>query len=195
MASGPLVYFAGVGTVVAALGVGFGGAVMLTNSTPVHKEPAAAFAKRDLPVQPPVAEAPVPTATIAPISPIPKKIEEVSALQFAPPSPPPGLPVPRPTIAPDGPSIAAAAPKPATPRAYSPPPGARTNSSPPAPTVRAAPRGREIRPIPNPERRGPVQLAERGKRIVEFDTEDGYGRMSYAQPERRREGFFGFFGD
>src|SRR4051812_39459515 len=44
-----VMYFAGVGTVVLSLGVGFGSALMLTRSGPIQKEQPAAFANRELP--------------------------------------------------------------------------------------------------------------------------------------------------
>ena len=59
MASPVVVYFAGIGTVVAALSIGFGSAIMLTSTTPVQKVPPAAFAKREQPVEP---QAPAPVA-------------------------------------------------------------------------------------------------------------------------------------
>lgn len=52
MASRLFVYFAGMGTVIAAFSVGFAGALMLTYTTPTHKESPAAFAKRESPVEP-----------------------------------------------------------------------------------------------------------------------------------------------
>jgi hypothetical protein len=63
MASPVVVYFAGIGTVVAALGIGFGSAIMLTSTTPVQKVPPAAFAKKEQPVEP---QAPAPVAVVAP---------------------------------------------------------------------------------------------------------------------------------
>ena len=53
MATSASIYFAGVATVVVAIGAGFGGALMLTHTSPAHKEPASGFAKRDEPVQSP----------------------------------------------------------------------------------------------------------------------------------------------
>jgi hypothetical protein len=63
MASPVVVYFAGIGTVVAALTIGFGSAIMLTNTTPVQKVPPAAFAKREQPLEP---QAPAPVTAVAP---------------------------------------------------------------------------------------------------------------------------------
>jgi hypothetical protein len=63
MASPVIVYFAGIGTVVAALSIGFGSALMLTATKPVQKEPAAAYAKRDQPVIEPQA---APVVAVAP---------------------------------------------------------------------------------------------------------------------------------
>jgi hypothetical protein len=65
MAAPVVVYFAGIGTVVAALSIGFGSALMLTSTTPVQKVPPAAFAKREQPVEP-QAPAPAPVAVVAP---------------------------------------------------------------------------------------------------------------------------------
>jgi hypothetical protein len=52
-------YFAGMATVVAAIGAGFGGGIMLTSATAV-KEPSAAVAK-EAKAEPKIAEAPRPT--------------------------------------------------------------------------------------------------------------------------------------
>lgn len=191
MASRAVVYFAGVGTVVAALGVGFGGAVFLASTTPLHKEPAAAFSKRGIPLhQTQQAQAARPaevSPTIASVPPVPKKIEEVAALQFAPPTKQP-VTATRPSIATDPTPALLATPKPTAP----PSSVAASPSSPPAQAVRAAPKVKEIKPIRNPERRGAVQFADRGRSTVDFDTDDGYGRMSFAQPERRHHRLFGF---
>jgi hypothetical protein len=102
MASPVVVYFAGIGTVVAALGIGFGSAIMLTSTTPVQKVPPAAFAKREQPVEPqtpapaPAAVAPAPVADspddgltgLAPpltASPVPKAAAVTPALALNPP--------------------------------------------------------------------------------------------------------------
>lgn len=109
MPSRTIVYFAGMGTVVAALGVGFGFAIMLTKTTPVHKEPAAGYAKREQPVEPPVAPAVAVTAPAQAVEsppddamaglgppitalPIPKTDEVTRALASNPPSADPSPP-------------------------------------------------------------------------------------------------------
>src|SRR5215204_3945956 len=94
MATPAALYFAGIGTVVGALTLGFSGALMLISVQPVHKEAPAGFAKRDQPVN--VQTAPVqaettgearPRAASADIVPaMPTKAEEVVALQFALPN-------------------------------------------------------------------------------------------------------------
>jgi len=52
------------GTVVVAIGLGFAGAMVLTSTQPVHKEPPAGFAKREQPI-----EAPTPAVAPAPAEP------------------------------------------------------------------------------------------------------------------------------
>jgi hypothetical protein len=113
MATPATIFFAGVATVVAAMGVGFGGALVLTSTTPAHKEPPAAFAKRDEPLQEPkvvskgaapttVAAAPAPALSTSPAAlastdvqpPAAKTAEEVAALTYAPPQ----VPEPRPQV-------------------------------------------------------------------------------------------------
>lgn len=89
MASPAVIYFAGITTVVAAMGAGFGGALMFTSTQPVHKEPAAGFTKREAPtiVETAPAVAAVPHTERDPLL-IPAKAttaEEVAALNFAPP--------------------------------------------------------------------------------------------------------------
>ena len=126
MATPAALYFAGIGTVVGALALGFSGALVLISTQPVHKEPPAAFAKRDQPVEVQVAapartpettgQAPARTASfdIAPAT--PTKVEEVVGLQFAPPQPQTKeTPAPR-SIAPEpSPTRAAATPEVTTP--------------------------------------------------------------------------------
>ncbi len=46
MASPFAAYFAGIGTVAAALGVGFGGALFLTSPSPSQKEQRSAYEKK-----------------------------------------------------------------------------------------------------------------------------------------------------
>jgi hypothetical protein len=100
MASPATIYFAGIATVVAAVGVGFGGAFVFTDTKPVHKEGPAAFAKRDQPVAvetPVVAPVITSAAQQAPVAPsMPDLIpapattaEKVVALDYAPPQPTP----------------------------------------------------------------------------------------------------------
>jgi hypothetical protein len=112
MAAPATIFFAGVATVVAAMGVGFGGALVLTSTTPAHKEPAAAFARRDEPLKEPkvvsraeaapTTVAPAPAPPVRPSAPAAaastdvqsataKTAEEVAALAYAPPQ------VPKPT--------------------------------------------------------------------------------------------------
>jgi hypothetical protein len=120
MASPAALYFAGIGTVVGAISIGFAGALVLTSTQPVHKEPAAGFARRDPPVEVKVPAPHVPETTgqapsraasfdITPAT--PTKVEEVVGLQFAPAQPQANdRPAPR-VIAPDStPTRAAAAP-------------------------------------------------------------------------------------
>jgi hypothetical protein len=94
MASPAVMFFGGVITVVVALGAGFGGALMLTSTKPIHKEPAAAFAKRDVARPEPqvAAVAAKPVNPEPPAQPkeslIPKSattIEDIAALDYAPP--------------------------------------------------------------------------------------------------------------
>jgi len=93
MATPAALYFAGIGTVVGALTLGFSGALMLTSVQPIHKEPPGAFAKRDQPVNVQTAPAqakttgrgPPPAASAEFVPAMPTKAEEVVALQFAPP--------------------------------------------------------------------------------------------------------------
>ena len=104
-------FVAGMSTVILALGVGFGGALLLTSTKPVHKEPPAAFAKRDQPIEvqapePVTAQPPVkgPAVVVTPMaspdpndlmvgltplitgSPIPKTQEFIRALSQDPPA-------------------------------------------------------------------------------------------------------------
>src|SRR5215218_7066533 len=92
MATPAAFYFAGIGTVVGAISFGFAGALLLTSTQPVHKEPPAAFAKRDQPVEVQVGSRATETTGQAPartgsMSAAPTKVEEVVGLQFAPPKP------------------------------------------------------------------------------------------------------------
>ena len=98
MASPAVVYFAGIGTVVTALALGFGSALMLVSTQPVQKEQPAAFAKREVIAveQAPVVAAPAaqraepadPLAGLAPpvtALPIPKADDVSKALMQSPP--------------------------------------------------------------------------------------------------------------
>ena len=102
MASAPIIYFAGIATVVTALGVGFGSAMLFTSTTkPIQKEPASAFAKRDQAVVVETTRSAVPTVTAAVPAPapvaaspqsdlipaVPNAAERVIALDYAPPDP------------------------------------------------------------------------------------------------------------
>jgi hypothetical protein len=106
MASPAVVYFAGIGTVVTALGIGFGSALMLVSTQPVQKEQPAAFAKREVIAveQAPVVAAPAaqraepadPLAGLGPpvtALPIPKADDVSKALMQ---SPPPAVTAPAP---------------------------------------------------------------------------------------------------
>ena len=86
MASPAIMYFAGVGTVVAALGLGFGGGVMLVTTEPVQKHDAAAFARRELPAEQPAAQATAVAATAAVSSPAAATQPAVSVATVEPPA-------------------------------------------------------------------------------------------------------------
>jgi hypothetical protein len=129
MASRATIFFAGVATVIVATGIGFGGALLLTETKPIRKEPPAAFAKRDepLPVQAkpaePIERAPAPAPTMA-IETVPRKAEDVAALKFLPPETTGAAPTPDPSptyVAPVAPApVAPAAVAPVTPPAPQP---------------------------------------------------------------------------
>jgi hypothetical protein len=98
MVSPAALYFAGIGTVLGAIGFGFAGALLVVSAQPVHKEPPSAFAKRDQPIE--VVQAATPaqatettgqpparTGSFEIMHTTPTKVEEVVGLQFAPPTP------------------------------------------------------------------------------------------------------------
>src|SRR5437868_1932618 len=96
MASPFTVYFAGIGTVVAALAVGFGGALMLTSPSPSQKEQRSAYEKRvdarfdskpEKPTEPANAE---PSAAVSvPVSPnVAAALAPNVSTAFSPPAPP-----------------------------------------------------------------------------------------------------------
>ena len=96
MATPAALYFAGIGTVVGAISLGFAGAMVLTSTQPVQKAPPAGFAKREQPIEVQVApaqtvettgQAPARTASFEIVPATPTKVEEVVGLQFAPPQP------------------------------------------------------------------------------------------------------------
>jgi hypothetical protein len=208
MASPAALYFAGIGTVVGAISLGFAGAMVLTSTQPVHKEPAAAFAKRNLPVEapapaPPAAaapgsettgQAPVRTAASDIVPATTTKVEEVVGLHYAPPSPQAiDTPAPR-TIAPDSmpTQVAATAVEPAVK---------------PAKPARDEAKGRSERKIKKEKQPstaiaetkepGRKQYAERRKRRIEMSDDDGEPMHTSFAPERRSrggdgEGFFSF---
>src|SRR5215213_4782772 len=119
MATPATLYFAGIGTVVGAISLGFAGAMVLTSTQPVQKAPPAGFAKREQPVEVQVVapakaettgQSPARTASFEIVPATPTKVEEVVGLQFAPPQPQTNdTPAPR-TIAPDTTPTRAATP-------------------------------------------------------------------------------------
>lgn len=139
MASPFTMYFAGMGTVVAALAVGFSTAVMMTSPLPSEKEQPSAFEKRneaktEKPAEPARAPEPARSAESAPELPVSPLITAIQTPTFStvtapaapePPSPPVTTGVSEPKLAPDpgmrqvpvrpGPPVEAAAPAPAQP--------------------------------------------------------------------------------
>lgn len=195
MASPAVVYFAGVATVVAALGAGFGGALVLTNPNAAHKEPAAAFAKRSQPVEEAqaVTTATQETAPLAPgaasdlIPATPTTPEAVVALQFAPPQPQ------APPATPQGQSLGSivSAPVAASVAAPAPPDAPKTIAADPK-VKKDGPRN----PVATAERKKEPtrkQYAERKKRQIAPDDEIALRATAYVedrQPERRGGDFF-----
>jgi hypothetical protein len=198
MASPAVVYFAGIGTVVTALGIGFGSALMLVSTQPVQKEQPAAFAKREViaveqaPVvaAAPAAQRPEPADPLAGLGPpvtalpIPKADDVSKALMQSPP-----------------PAVAAPAPAPVQTTATGPapartsPPGetAPVQAQKPAPPP-AAPSASKDQPNPGivaPERkserrtadRKPVVMADKQPATVEVEeSEDGAPSAAPAAP-------------
>jgi hypothetical protein len=222
MIPAPAMYLAGMATVVTALGIGFGGAMLLTSTTkPVQKEPAAAFAKREQPVvvettaaAPAVAPAPTVSAAVtapaaayaaAPqydlIPAVPTSAEKVMALDYAPPSPVPPMAATTPTPAP----MATPAPSPqATPQPVvaSPKPiivpettgSAEASASQKREKMPKVEKKRTPTEVVKPEKKK-TMVAERKRRpapIVE-DDDDDEPRMSLAA-ERPQSQPKGFFG-
>ena len=183
MATPAALYFAGIGTVVGALGLGFAGALALVSTQPVHKEPAAAYAKRDLPVAPPIqatapettGHAPARTSSFEIVPAAPTKVEEVAGLQFAPPQlHAPVAPAAR-TIAPDSAPTRVVTPapevKPVAPKAVPPPVQ-------PAATeiIKPEPKAKQERKKPTAvaEKKEPArkQYVERRKKQIEVSNDD-----------------------
>jgi hypothetical protein len=209
MASNALVYFAGVGTVVTALGIGFGGAMVLTSTTPTYKEPPAAFAKREHPItidKAEPADKPV-QANAAPAAPVVTAVSPaekptgpsiIDSLAYAPPQAPEAQRAP---IQPPMPQTApATAPHVAAPASFPPPvvaSGASAQSATP-PARREAAKPKPMKKRIDPARNGsPTQFADRAQRH-HIDQEEP--RLSFASEPARRsgrgEGFFSFmFGD
>ena len=205
MASPATVYFAGIATVVAAIGVGFGGALIVTDTKPIHKEGPAAFAKRDQPVMVETpAVAPVVAAQAQPATPTPTEdvapltattAEKVVALDYAPPQPAgavPANPVPQPVVVPSKPTVAPDATQNIQATA-----GAKKVREPdkvekkkaPNPVVKSEPR-KQYAEKPVPRR----SYGEKRRRApLEVEEDDDSPRMSFAIDrghERRGGDFF-----
>jgi hypothetical protein len=214
MATPAALYFAGIGTVVGALSLGFVGALALVSTQPVHKEPPAAFAKRDpVPVSPaPIqaaapetteqASAPVRTSSFEIVPAPPTKVEEVAGLQFAPPQlHAPVAPAAR-TIAPDPAPTRVVTPapevKPVAPKAVpSPVQPAATEIIKPEPKVKQERR----KPTAVAEKKEPArkQYVERRKKQIEVpddDDDEPIRTTSFASERSSRggggESIFGF---
>ena len=199
MASPAIVYFAGIATVVAAVGVGFGGALIVTDTKPIHKEGPAAFAKRDQPVMvetPAVAAGvaseaqpatPAPTADVVPVP--ATTAEKVVALNYAPPQPAaavPANPVPEQVVAPSKSTVVPDATQ-----------GIQATAGPkkvekkqaPNPVVKSEPR-KQYAEKPVPRR----SYGEKRRRApLEVEEDDDSPRMSFAIDrghERRGGDFF-----
>jgi len=181
---------------------------MLTSTKPVHKEPPAAFAKRDQPVQP---EAFMPPAAasettgqaaspeqlppaIIPVAPM--KVEEVAALQFAPPQPQPAQsPAPSQVIAPESASAPIATPSQVVPPVPPARPAARTAPEP----INADPVARKeqlkkataVKEKKEPPR---IKYAERRKKHIQVVREDDsdVGNHTSHKQEPRGGDFFSF---
>jgi len=198
MATPAAFYFAGIGTVVGAISFGFAGALLLTSTQPVHKEPPAAFAKRDHPVEVQVGSRAAETTGQAPartgsMSAAPTKVEEVVGLQFAPPKPQTN----------DAPAIIAPDPTPtaATPPAKTPivEPLVKPASDKPSGAVKTERQlKKEYRKPPTAfaEKKQPVrkQYVERRKKQIDVaDIEDEPTRATSFAVERHSRSGDGFF--
>jgi hypothetical protein len=208
MATPAALYFAGIGTVVGAISLGFAGALVLTSTQPVHKEQPAAFAKRNQPTEVPVAaeaqapapapettgQAPARTASFDIVPATPVKVEEVVGLQFAPPQPQ-AIESPSRTTAPDAmPNRAAATPEVKTPVE----PFAKPASDKPSDAVKTEPKMKKEyrKPMALAEKKKPVrkQYVERRKKQIEVaDDDDGPIRTTSFASERQSRGGEGFF--
>jgi len=222
MASPAALYFAGIGTVVGALALGFSGAIVLTNTQPANKAPPAAFSKRDQPIEvedPAAQTTPATTAETTgqalartasfDIVPAPAtKAEEVVALQFAPPQPQPATEAPAartiaPDPVPDRTTIAA------TPREIN----AREVKTPVEPAVKPAASDKPAtsdavkpeRKLKKENRKAQTAVAEkkeplrkqyvehRKKKIELVDDDDKPARMTSFGPEHQYRSGEGFF--
>ena len=206
MATPAALYFAGIGTVVGAISLGFAGAMVLTSTQPVQKAPPAGFAKREQPVEVQVVapaqaettgQAPARTASFDMIPAMPTKVEEVVGLQFAPPQPQTNdAPASR-MIAPDTTPTRAATPE------VQPPvePAVKPASDKPASDAVKSERKMKKehrKPTAIAEKKEPVrkQYVERRKKQIELDDDNDEPIRASAfasdRPARSSEGFFSF---
>jgi hypothetical protein len=129
-------YFGGIATVVAAMGVGFGSAVMLVDTQPAPKEPPRALTKQHEPVAA-AADMERQTAPVASSAAAPRAQSAVQGLASVPASPAPA-PAPQPAQGPEHSAAMAYAPQPQPPSAPKPPKESRKPFvAAPAPTTAA----------------------------------------------------------
>ena len=206
MATPAALYFAGIGTVVGAISLGFAGAMVLTSTQPVQKAPPSGFAKREQPIEVQVVapaqtvgttgQAPARTASFEIVPATPTKVEEVVGLKFAPPQPQTNdAPAPR-TIAPDPTPTRAATP------AVQPPvePAVKPPSDKPASDAVKSERKLKKHPKPTAvaekKESARKQYVERRKKQVDMDNDDDEPIRATAfaseRPSRSGEGFFSF---
>jgi len=188
--------------------MGFSGALLLTSTQPISKEPADAFAKRDQPVAvaAPIrapettGQAPIRSGSFDILPAKPTKVEEVVGLQFAPVQPEAAKAAAPRTIAPDAtPTRAAATPAPEgmTPKVKT-PANKPARVKPASDGIKTEPRmKKEYRnPTAIAEKKEPVrkQYAERRKKQIEMaDEDEPIGRSAFASERPSRgEGFFSF---
>lgn len=206
MATPATIYFAGIATVVAAIGTGFGGAILFTKATSptIQKQQPAAFAKRDQPVVGSPVSAPVAEPALVGgnasksslIPEVPDSAEKVVALDYAPPqlqsSPAASLAAPAP---------AAIAPAPAeakpTPELASPKPLIATETTGPAKAPQTKRQALEKKKTPTevvkPEKKKTI-VVERKRRSTPPAEADDEPRMSFAseRTELPSKDFFSF---